>query len=688
MIHQLNEKFNEEILALQETLVDIYMEESNNKDSLASYARQVAGFLGDMFSLESEINEAYFTDKTFDQLLDLNHKYYEDIAGDNYLQSYANPDVTTEMFGKRIGQVLATIYFRVRGSVAFAFEGRQFSIMWVGSLFVGAYELMKPYRDKLKDNEEVGIKLTNLLKEEARNNRVEKMELGIYRRFNPTFNVYSSIASLPYDRRNIFRYGMYISDNEIKLLDYFESLADEKLQRIADTYTEAFIRGFKRNNVSLEGKKTVNVGYQIGFEPIIKKAYENLKKEGLLPLVYYEIGGSPRPRIINTKPSPQMEYDHKFDDGLYNDQALCDEGVAITDQAYTKHQKFLKQFAGPAIMEVFGEKPFEPISKDTSVKYSKELTEIIKGFTNSRQEILNRFLPRSAYSFVLISFPTPAIGDQFSEIFDATIEVNTLDESKYMDIQAKIIEALDKGIGAHITGRNGNKTDLFVAFNQDFDKQKQTNFVNCTADVNVPVGEVFTSPKLEATKGKLHVSEVFLHGLNYKELEIDFEEGMMASYSCKNFNDEEKNLEYIRENLTHPYDSLPLGEFAIGTNTTAYAMAKKYKIDDIIPILIGEKMGPHFAVGDTCFAWSEEVEVFNPDGREIVGKENSKTKLRHDDPSQAYTYCHTDITIPYKELGHIIVKVPNGEDIEIIRDGRFVLAGTEALNEPLKDIEV
>lgn len=688
MIHQLNETFNEEILALQEEIVDIYMEESNKKDSLALYAKKVAGFLGDMFSLESEINEAYFADKTFDELLDLNHKYYEDIAGDNYLTSYANPDVTTEMFGREIGQVLATIYFRIRGSVAFAFEGRQVSIMWTGGLFVKAYERMKPFRDNLKDKSEVYLSLVKLLKEEASNNREEKMALGIYRRFNPAFNIYSKIASLPYDRKNIFRYGMYIGDNEIKLLDYFESLPEEKLQKIADTYTEAFIRGFERNNVSLDGKKTVNVGYHIGFEPIIKKAYENLQAHGLVPVVHYEISGSPRPRIINTKPSPQMEYDHKFDDGLYNDQALCDEALEITDQAYTKYQDLLKQFAGPAVMEVFGDTPFEPVSKDTTVKYSKELTEILKSFTNSRQQILNRFLPRSAYSFVLISFPIPEIGDQFAEIFDATIEVNTLDEAKYMDIQGKIIDALDQGRGVHITGRRGNKTDLFVAFNQDFDKAKQTNFVNCTADVNVPVGEVFTSPQLEGTKGKLHVSEVFLHGLNYKELEINFEEGMMVSYSCKNFDDEEKNQDFIKENLTHPYESLPLGEFAIGTNTTAYAMAKKYKIDDIIPILIGEKMGPHFAVGDTCFVWSEEIETFNPDGREIVGKENTKTRLRNEKPSQAYTYCHTDITIPYKELGHIIVQVPDGEDIPIIKDGRFVLPGTEALNEPLKDIEV
>lgn len=52
-----------------------------------------------------------------------------------------------------------------------------------------------------------------------------------------------------------------------------------------------------------------------------------------------------------------------------------------------------------------------------------------------------------------------------------------------------------------------------------------------------------------------------------------------------------------------------MGEFAIGTNTTAYVAALKYGIADKLPILIAEKMGPHFAVGDTCYSWAEDTPV-------------------------------------------------------------------------------
>ena len=128
------------------------------------------------------------------------------------------------------------------------------------------------------------------------------------------------------------------------------------------------------------------------------------------------------------------------------------------------------------------------------------------------------------------------------------------------------------------------------------DKSKETKFENCVADVNIPVGEVFTSPVLEGTKGTLHVSKVYLNGLQYKDLEFHFEDGRVTDYTCGNFASEEENKKYIYDNVLHNHESLPLGEFAIGTNTTAYVTAKKYGIEEKMPILIAEKTGPHFAV--------------------------------------------------------------------------------------------
>ena len=127
-------------------------------------------------------------------------------------------------------------------------------------------------------------------------------------------------------------------------------------------------------------------------------------------------------------------------------------------------------------------------------------------------------------------------------------------------------------------------------------------------------------------------------------------------------------------------ETLPIGEFAIGTNTTAYVIANKYDIVYKLPILIVEKMGPHFAIGDTCYSFEEDNVTYNPDGKAIVARENEVSALRKENPEKAYFGIHTDITIPYDEIGEIAVYDKEGAKTLIIKDGRFVLPGTLELN--------
>ncbi len=102
-----------------------------------------------------------------------------------------------------------------------------------------------------------------------------------------------------------------------------------------------------------------------------------------------------------------------------------------------------------------------------------------------------------------------------------------------------------------------------------------------------------------------------------------------------------------------------------------------------LPILIAEKTGPHFAVGDTCFLMREDTVVKNPDGKAVIAKDNECSILRHTEIEKAYFNCHTDITISYDELGDIIVHTKEGKEIPLILEGVFVLPGTEELNKNL-----
>ena len=74
---------------------------------------------------------------------------------------------------------------------------------------------------------------------------------------------------------------------------------------------------------------------------------------------------------------------------------------------------------------------------------------------------------------------------------------------------------------------------------------------------------------------------------------------MITKYTCRNFEKEAENEKLLQDGVLYHHDTLPIGEFAIGTNTTAYMVARRYEINDKLPVLIAEKTGPHFAVGDT-----------------------------------------------------------------------------------------
>ncbi len=342
----------------------------------------------------------------------------------------------------------------------------------------------------------------------------------------------------------------------------------------------------------------------------------------------------------------------------------------------------LSRYSGVIALNKFGEPPFLPQDKPECLKYGPDQQGLVQVFQTKMAEIRERYLPRRESSFTVAAFPSPEIGENFEGIFGDIMDINSLDAKKHERIQQRIIAALDRADHVFIEGVEGNRTRMTVKLRRLDDPKKQTNFVNCGADVNIPLGEVFTSPQLAGTCGILHIGQAFLKGLKFRDLVLEFQDGSITAYDCANFEDPAQNKKYVEENLLFPHQTLPLGEFAIGTNTLAYVLAHKHGIMELLPVLIVEKMGPHFAIGDTCFSHEEDRPVFNPDGKEIVARENERTALRRHDPNQAYTHTHIDITLPYESIGLIAAVQADGRKTDIIRNGRFVLRGTEALNQP------
>lgn len=612
---------------------------------------------------------------SIDQLKEWNRTIYEDIRDENYEHSYADPRFSCKEFGKEEGGVLCSLYSRFRDGISDAYDGDMESLVLLMELFLQVYTILMTEEDTARWLKETLYYYVHDYDEYYTEKAIRKL-------LDPSAKRLVNIVmeSDLREEKYLYYYGENITENEIRTAQYLQSLPKETITKMAETYTEGYRQGFVAAGIDLSRKETVNIRYNIGFEAVVREAVRMFEKMGLVPVIYKN-SNTRAVGVCTTPANKQYLYDHRFDDALYLNHALVQEKLAHVEKAFEAHKEAAGKFAGPAVIEVFGEKLFVPETKAESPSYTPEQQKLSVGYRRDYSLIQSRYIKEDERSFTIIAFPIPEIGEDFEAIFAETIKLNTLDMDMYRRIHQALIDALDQGDRVHITGRGANETDITVKLHELNDPEKETNFENCLADVNIPVGEVFTSPVLKGTNGILHVTKVYLNQLRYENLRMTFQDGMISDYSCTNYEDEKENKKYIRENVLYNRETLPMGEFAIGTNTMAYKMGRKYGIEAKLPILIAEKTGPHFAVGDTCYSMSEDVVLHNPDGKEIVAKENEYSALRRTEIEKAYFNCHTDITIPYDELGDIVVVTKEGKEIALIREGRFVLAGTEALND-------
>lgn len=667
-----NEQAEERFLLVMERIAEI-AEETDVPETFDDYFKKTAAFLLQLKSVLEKAEADTLKDASLTECEKRNAVFYDGIKAENYGKSYGNPTYAVEKLGEEYGQILSALYAECRKRITDAYAAKKMNVTITAELFVEIYNYFEDKEGIDKTAIEQAIywyfhDYSEIFIGDSVRELVDSEEDFLYQIvMNSDLN----------DLRYLYQYGQHIGKNETGIAAFLNGMTDEEIQAMADTYTEGYRIGFAATGKDLSKKTTAQVRYPIGFERMVRAAVKNLEKLNLKVTM----------RACSSAANKQYDYDHKEDKALYYDKAYVERRLEVMKTSFEEMKKPANGQAGPAVIEVFGEIPFSPETKKEVLKLDEKQQQLSVYDMSMSGQITNQYIIGEERSFTIIAYPVPEIGEKFKEIFAETVKINTLDYTLYQNMQQKIIDVLDQAEKVHITGKNNNKTDLYVSIWPLKDTTKESAFENCVADVNIPVGEVFTSPVLQKTEGKLHVTQVYLGEFLFKNLELDFENGRITAYSCTNFDSEDENHKYIEDNILFHHKTLPMGEFAIGTNTTAYRMARKYQIADKLPILIAEKTGPHFAVGDTCYTYDEDNMTYNPDGKAIIARDNEISIRRKEDISKAYFNCHTDITIPYDELGAITVVRADGTMTDIIRNGRFVVPGTEPLNEPLDAME-
>ena len=635
------------------------------------YFKKEAEFILNVVQVAELVKTGEYKKLSVEQLKQWNETLYEKILPNNYEGNYINPTVAVKYFGMREGRLLCALSAKLMDLISNTMKQNWYFLTILMELFLEIYVRYESYDEfAYKDAKEA-------YKSHMLDYHREYMEKFLWETYSSENVFAKEIISLDTKNKNVlYQYGDYITENEEKIAEFLNQMPQADIEAMADTYVDGYIRGFEVMGVKRKDQGVALVSYPIGFERVMAVAIKKLEVNGVRVVAR---------QGARSKVNPQYDYDHRQDKALYLDRLYVNRELEDTKVLFEEKKQILSEYIGPAIVQTFGEPEFLPINKKEALHLDKRQVKLELESGRKYSEVACKYIKNDETSYTIIAYPMPSIGEQFEEIFAETVRCNTLSNETYIKIQQALIDELDTGYACQIVGINGNETNLTVMLMETNDPEKETKFENCTADVNIPVGEVFTSPVLKGTTGLLHVSKIFIGKYEYKNLKIWFEDGKTVKLSCENFKTEEENQTFLSENLLFHHEWLPLGEFAIGTNTTAFVMGEKYGIASKLPVLIAEKTGPHFAIGDTCYKRSEDHKVYNRDGKEIIARENELSKLRNTEPEKAYFNCHTDITIPYGEIGEISSLKKDGTKKVLIQNGRFVLAGTEELNKPLDE---
>lgn len=606
-------------------------------------------------------------------------------AAEQYESSYLNPAYAARTLSE-YGAVLSALAMEIHGLLPDCFERREERITTVLELFLEIYCMFEVDNEDMPTARAVRDCFYSYCYDYSEELQRTVMEELYTRKPNLLKRIIleEDFRSTDY----LYRSGEYVSEETLRTAEFILGLGADEIDRMAYAWYFGFKEGFRLQRKPYEKKSLLSFRFPAGFERVVQRTAAYFAEDGY----DFSLPRSPRALLLRSprgaggyyvSSNRQLDYDHSYDLALVMGERISARMLEERRQLFRRYEtEGVRDYAGPVVMESFGEPDFVPENRTEALCFSPHQTEVYGKYQSALQRLTHEYIREEERSFTIIAWPLPSIGAYFPEIFRETFAVNTLDSAKYGKIQERLIAALDSADFIRVTGR-GNETDMRVCLHPLSDPERETRFENCLSDVNIPLGEVFTSPVLEGSEGLLHVNEVFIEGICFRGLRIRFTDGRVADYSCENFPDREEGRKLIRRLIFGEKERLPLGEFAIGTNTRAYRMIERFGLGAKMPILIAEKTGPHFAVGDTCYSFMEEMRLYNPDGREIIAKDNSCSILRKTCPEDAYFAVHTDITIPYRELGDILAVRRDGAELAIVKEGKFVLPGTEELNEVL-----
>ena len=429
----MDESMMKERYALAKERLGGILTEETVKEPYRDYFQKTAAFLLMLAEVQEKIQGRDWGSLDPEELNEENEKLYQDILPERYGTSYGNPAFAKETLGGTFGPFLSALYSELRGGIVYAFEGQVEFLTILNELFIEVYNSFEQEEPQYQTVRDIfywyAIDYCEVF---AAHRVLEQIDPKC------SFAMDIICGSDLSDPKYLYRYGEYISKNEIETAKFISELPEETVRMMADVYTEGFRKGFVLGNKDLTKKSTVNIRFKLGFERVVKQAIENFQAMGLAPTIYRSGAsvltkrGASRNGYFGGIPNKQFDYDHKDDQMLFLDKHYVERRLEVLKTVYEQNKELAAGFAGPAVMEVFGETPFAPRKKEEALALTKKQEELLLSFDGKASQISNTYMPGDERSFTIISYPVPEIGDQFREIFEEVIRINTLDSDLYL----------------------------------------------------------------------------------------------------------------------------------------------------------------------------------------------------------------------------------------------------------------
>ena len=311
--------------------IDQMEKEDTVREPFLDYFHRMSSFVRQVVYLYKMMEEGRYSKFSIEELQGINHSLYEDIAGEHYKFSYANPAYACEKMGKKFGKLLSFLYTDVRSIIVYAYEGRKQELTIYLELLIEVY-------NQFEREDEFTYKDVKRIMYDFMNDYCELLVVQRARELLDTKLSFATDIIMEADLtdlRYLYQFGDYITENEIRTANYLNGLSKEQVQAMADTYTEGYRLGFLANRLDISKKAIVNIRYPIGFERMIRYAIQNFRDMGLEPTIYragYHLMNKMQHLKIGyhgTSPNRQFDYDHRFDLGLFWDKALKERSYKV-----------------------------------------------------------------------------------------------------------------------------------------------------------------------------------------------------------------------------------------------------------------------------------------------------------------------------------------------------------------------